>query len=370
MTPTTARPGSSVATGLSDRSRRILTTLVAAYIEHGRPVSSLWLARHGGVGLSSASVRNTLAELEDLGYVEQPHPSAGRVPTDRGYRCYVDCLLERRRWPRAPQVGHRLPQAATLGDLLASVSQELSRVAHNLAFALGPASDAVALEHIDFVPLGGSRVLVVVIAAGGEIAHKAVDVGEQLAPTTLAQAANYLNSEFTGWPLWKIRAEIHTRLEQDRVLYDTLAAHALRLAGRSLADLPPHPTLVVQGASRLLEEAAERLPLETLRALFAMIEEKDRLVRLLNEYVDGPGLTVVIGAEHAAPALRDFSLVASTYSDGQRRGTVGVIGPRRMQYSRALAAVDRASRAVSRALETAGGFPHRDDARATRHATA
>lgn len=373
MISKTARAASDGTAALSDRSRRILTTLVRAYIEQGRPISSLWLARHGGFGLSSASVRHTLAELEDRGYLEQPHPSAGRVPTDRGYRCYVDSLLRTRRWGRAAEPDDRLARAATMGDLLASVSEELARTVRNLAFALGPASDGVTLAHIDFVPLGGSRVLVVVIAADGDVIHKPIDLGEPASAATLTQAANYLNAEFVGWPLWKVRGEIRARLEQDRALCHSLLAHALRLASRSLADLPGQPTLVVQGASRLLEEATQGVeapPLETLRALFAMIEEKDRLVRLLTEYAEGPGLTIVIGTEHAAPALREFSLVASPYTDGERRGTVGVIGPRRMHYSRAIAAVERASRAMSRVLETTTASAHLDDDRTASHATA
>lgn len=357
MSTTVLRPRPAGRAVLSGRSRRILTTLVRTYIDQGHPVSSLWLARHGGFGLSSASVRNILSELEALGYVTQPHPSAGRVPTDQGYRCYVEALLQSRRSPRTPPVDADRIQAATMGDLLANVSEGLSRAAHNLAFALGPASDGVTLAHIDFIPLDASRVLVVVVATGGEVTHKAIDLGERVTAATLTQAANYLNSEFVGWPLWKIRAEIRVRLEEDRGLYGTLVAHALRLAGRSLADLPAHPTLIVQGAARLLEEATqgmERLPLTTLQALFKMIEEKDRLVRLLTEYVEGPGLTIVIGAEHGAPALREFSLIAAAYSDGERQGAVGVIGPRRMHYARAIAAVERACWTVSRALERTG----------------
>ncbi len=343
----------SLAGVVSDRSRRVLAVLVREYIERGEPVSSRWLAEHGGFNVSSATVRHIMADLEATGYVRQPHTSAGRVPTDLGYRCYVDRLLESpRRTRSSPWVEARLSEAGTIDDVLSSVSQELSRLSQHMGFALTPANKAV-FKHIHFVPLDGTKVLVVLVAAGGQISHKVVDLGDRLQPTDLTQAANYLNTEFSGLPLWDVRAAIADRLQQDQILYDALLSRALRLANETFEDLTPRNTLFIQGASLLLHEVSEgddRVSLTTLRALFAMIEEKHRLVRLLTEYIDGPGLTIVIGAEHTAPDLQDLSLIAATYFDGHQTGSIGVIGPRRMRYSRAIAAVDRVSHAVSRVL--------------------
>lgn len=338
---------------VSDRSRRLLAVLVHEYIERGEPVSSRWLAEHGGFNVSSATLRHIMADLEATGYVHQPHTSAGRVPTDLGYRCYVDLLLQNPRRTRpSPWVEARLSEAGTIDDVLSSVSQELSRLSQHMGFALTPTNEAV-FKHIDFVPLDGTKVLVVLVAAGGQISHKVVDLGDRLQPTDLTQAANYLNTEFSGLPLWDVRAAIADRLQQDQILYDALLSRALRLANETFEDLTPPNTLFIQGASLLLHEVSEgddRVSLTTLRALFAMIEEKHRLVRLLTQYVDGPGLTIVIGAEHTAPDLQDLSLIAATYFDGHQTGSIGVIGPRRMRYSRAIAAVDRVSHAVSRVL--------------------
>ena len=354
MSPVTGSRASFDAAPLPDRSRRILAALVREYIERGEPVSSLWLAEHGRFRVSSATVRHHLAKLEEAGYVCQPHTSAGRVPTDLGYRCYVDLLLQSRRSIRpSPAVEARLSEAGTLEDVLSNVSQELSRASQHMGFALTPASEAATFKHIDFVPLGGTKILVVLIAAGGQISHKVVDLGEPLRPADLVQAANYLNTEFSDLPLREVRAAIEDRLHQDRVLYDALLSRALRLANSTFEDITPSNTLFIQGASLLLHEVSEgedRLSLATLRALFAMIEEKHRLVRLLNQYLDGPGLTIVIGTEHTATDLQDLSLIASTYFDGQQIGSVGVIGPRRMRYSRTIAAVDSVSYAVSRVL--------------------
>src|SRR5690242_17954355 len=158
---------------LTDRQRRILARLVAEYIEQGEPVSSAWLADHSALGLSSATVRNILARLEEQGLVRQRHTSAGRVPTDSGYRLYVDLLLGARKRARpVPEVEARLRQAATVGGMLENVSHELSRASHHVGFAMTPASSSVRLRHIDFINLEARRVLVVVISSGGQITHK------------------------------------------------------------------------------------------------------------------------------------------------------------------------------------------------------
>jgi len=340
---------------LSDRSRRLLATLVLEYIETGEPVSSQVLARESGLGVSSATVRNLLAQLEDGGYVHQPHTSAGRVPTDRAYRVFVDRLLESRKPFRTPpHVENELRQQAgrspLIDDLLASVSHVVSRAARNVGFALA-GSESSVLQRIDFVALGGSRILVVVVSRGNQVTQKIIETDERLGSDELVHAANYLNTEFAGVALLDVRASVLARLQQERTLYDELLTRALRLAESTLVDLPQSRTFHVEGAASLLDVTAnETVSIDTLRALLEMMEEKERLVHLLNQYIDGPGLTVVIGTEHASPDLRPFSLVASTTIDEGAIRTVGVIGPTRMHYSRAIALVDGATQAVARAL--------------------
>ena len=368
-----SRADTTRASELSDRAKRILARLVQHYIEQGEPVSSLWLARHGGFGLSSATVRSVLAHLEELGYVHQPHTSAGRVPTDSGYRAYVDLLLEARHAAGAePEVEARLRQAGTVSDVLSNVSHELSRASHHLGFALMPATGG-SLRHIEFVPLDGNRILVVVETDGDEIEHKVVDLGEQVRFSELKQGANYLNREFAGLPLWNVRALVIEQLRQQRMLYDQLLSRALRLASSTLEGMVPPNTLFLEGTSFLLEgisdgDGEDRVSFTTLKALLSMIERKDQLVRLLSEYIDGRDLTVVIGAEHVSPEMQDFSLVMSTYFDGDRTGSVGVIGPRRMRYSRAISAVDNMSVTVSRVLVTPGTPPNHDRRQQDRNA--
>jgi heat-inducible transcriptional repressor len=338
---------------LPERDRRILDVLVQAYIEHGEPISSLWLASRG-FGVSSATLRNVMARLEELGYVRQPHTSAGRVPTDLGYRSYVDQLLTDRRAARsAPDVEERLRRAGTIEDVLSHASQEISRASHQIGFAMVPTTDAT-FEHVDFVALDGGKVLVVLVSTGGHISHRVIEPGEAFAADELGQAANYLNSEFRGCSLSDVRQTVLDRLREERTLYDQLMARALRLASRTLDGLEFEASIYIQGASLLFEIGSGDDPETTLAAmksLLGMIEEKSRLVQLIDACLDGGGLAVVIGSEHQDPEFQPFSLVTCTYSDGRRRGAIGVIGPTRMRYSRVINVVDSLSRTINRVFD-------------------
>jgi heat-inducible transcriptional repressor len=345
---------------LNDRTRRILASLVREHIETGEPVASQVLVRRGGFSLSSATIRNVLAQLEGLGYVRQPHTSAGRIPTDRGYRLYVDQLLKRgcAAPPASSAEAHMLQQMADLPDadteaVLAAVPHMLAQASHTVAFALAPESETAALHRIEFVPLGARRVLVVVVARTSQVSHKVIEVDAGISPADLEQAANYLNTELSGLALADVRKTILERLSQERVLYDRVMARALRLARSSFDRVGTSHSLFVEGASSLLDEVSEPysgITLSALSTLVRMIEEKHRLVRLLTKYIDGPGLMVVIGNEHPDPTLQQFSLVASTYADGDGTGTVGLIGPLRMHYSRAIPMVNNVALMMSRLL--------------------
>lgn len=347
---------------LSDRAGGILAALVREYIETGQPVGSVTLTRRGGFGLSSATVRNVLAQLEEQGYVRQPHTSAGRTPTDLGYRFYVDMLLHVRPMGRPnasveAQLRRHTGTTALMDDVLAQVSHLLSRSSRQVGFALGPENQAAAFHRIDFVPLASTGILVVMVARGGQVTHKVVDIRERLDADALQQAANYLNSEFAGLTLSDVRSAVIERLRQEQTLYDLLLSRALRLAQSTFEGLPAENPLFIEGTSLLLDQAAEGPggpPIATLQGLLKLVEEKHRLVRLLTEYLNTEGLTVIIGAEHQAPDLRDFALITSTYFDGRRMGRVGIIGPTRMPYWRSISVVDGVARAVSRVLRDSG----------------
>lgn len=342
---------------MTDRHHRILASLVAEYIEQGSPVSSAWLAEHSDLGLSSATVRNILARLEEQGLVHQPHTSAGRVPTDHGYRLYVDQLLTSRRKAKLnPALEARFRRSGTIADLLEHASHELSRASHQIGFAVAPASPTVRLEHIDFVNLDGTRVLVIVVATGGQISHRVIETEARIEASALRQAANYITTHFSGLTLDEARTAIVERMREERMLYDELMARALALAEQGLVEIRPQETLHVQGTSFLIDELAgevvdQQQTLGALRELVRMIEEKHYFIDLLTRSIEAPGLSVVIGSEHNFPELRPFSVVISTFREGDRSGTVGVIGPTRMRYGRAITVVDGVSQLVTKFLE-------------------
>jgi heat-inducible transcriptional repressor len=343
---------------MNSRHLRILASLVAGYIEQGEPVSSAWIADRCALGVSPATVRHILAALEEQGLVRQPHTSAGRVPTDAGYRLYVDALLESRRKARpSADIEARLRRVATINDVLAHASHEVSQASQQVGFALTPANPSIRLQHVDFAVLEGTRVLVIVVGAGGFVIHKVIETVEPYGSTALTEAANYINREFAGLTLQEAREAIVRRLREERLLYDRLMQRALDLAQKGLDQVEPEERLHVQGTAFLMEglasETTDRASmLEALRVLFRMIEEKHQLVELLTRSIEASGLTVIIGSEHPSRDFHPFSLVASTFQDGDRTTTVGVIGPTRMRYQRAISVVDGVSQAVSRVLES------------------
>ena len=239
-----------------------------------------------------------------------------------------------------------------MDDFLSHISQEVSRASHQVGFAIGPAAETTTLEHLDFVPLDGGKVLVVLVAAGGQVSHKVIEPSDQYRPGRAA-AGRQLSEQRIPGPFdgRGPRLAVIERLREERTLYDELMARALRLAISTFDDVGSAPIVFIQGTSLLLEGIGSEDPevtIETLRTLLRMIEEKTRLVQLLDDYLGGEGITVVIGSEHPTPDLRRFSVIAATYSGGGSTGAVGVIGPTRMKYSRAINAVDTLSQAINR----------------------
>jgi heat-inducible transcriptional repressor len=242
--------------------------------------------------------------------------------------------------------------------MISAVPHMLSQASHHVAFATTPSAGTAEFHRIEFVPLGAGRVLVIVVARNSQVSHKVIELEDQVGSGDLEQAANYLNIEFAGMSLAAVRDAVLERLTHDRILYDRLMARALRLARSSFEGLGHSVSLFVDGTSALVDEVSapySGITLSALGVLVRLIEEKHRLVRLLSEYIETPGLTVIIGAEHSDPNLRQFSLVASTYSDGRDTGSVGLIGPMRMHYARAISMVDGAAQAVSRVLTDSSG---------------
>src|SRR3982751_3312619 len=258
-----------------DRSKRVLAALVREFIASGEPVASSLLVTAAGLGVSSATVRSILARLEEEGYVQQPHTSAGRIPTDRGYRFYVDLLLDSKRPKRTATAVEARPRRGRPNGLPDSlpphVAPTLSQASRGVGFAVRPAHEAAVFDRVEFVPLSSLRVLVVIVASGGHVIQKVIDLGEPLAADDLRQAATYLNQEFSGLPLHRAREAVLERIQEERLLYDALLARAMRLATSTFSDLPDDRPMYVEGASSLLDDATG-LTVQTLQTLLQMIE--------------------------------------------------------------------------------------------------
>ena len=340
---------------LQGRKREILAAIVRQYISSGLPVGSKALAGHLDEPVSSATIRNVMAELEGTGYLSQPHISAGRVPTDKAYRLYVDWIAG------TTQLGKEIQQfidntlraeLATPEELMALSSRVLAEVSRHVGVVLGPKLEEKLLEHIKFVKLPERRVLAVIVSKPDLIENKVIRLEEDFSQPELDGAADFLNAEFRGWSLRTVRLEIFGRLAEMKSLCDRLLSSigTLFVSG-ALGDEEPG-TLFVEGTARFLDQAGAE-DFRVVRDLLATFEEKAKLVRILSACLDSsqPGVRAVIGRENPNLELQDFAIVVAPYHYRARAvGGLGVVGPTRMEYDRMITAVDYVARLCSRLL--------------------
>lgn len=343
---------------LDPRARQILKAVVHEYVETGEPVASSQLAQRPGMGLSPASVRAVLADLEVLGYLDKPHTSAGRVPTDKGYRFYVDVLV------RLKQVAGRerelIDQQFDPTRPLAPPDlrvQDASRLLHALTKHTAIVStprDEETFRAIDFLRLRENRVLAVCVTGSGAVRNRLLTVDFAVDQDELDKAGRYLQTLLAdARTLSDVRAAIARELQGDRAQYDELCARALELGTKALSedDALPRSQVVLEGSAALVAEAAAE-GRERLVALAAALEEKRRLASLLERAVDSGELVLYIGEETGLAGAGGLALVASPYGrPGDHLGAVGVIGPARMAYSRVIPLVEYTARALSRTLD-------------------
>ena len=348
------------------RGRFVLGEIIREHLRTGEPVGSKTVAEHcaNSAGWSAATIRNVMAELEDAGLVEQPHTSAGRVPTDKGYRFYVDHIVGAARLSKNDldaverALGTELSaDGAGQGRLMERVSHLLSELSENVGIVVSPPLAESRLQHIEFVALADGRVLAVMVFAPNVVQHKIVRVGEPLGQDELERAARYLNAEFTGRSLNAIRADLLRAVLAEKVLYDRLLRNAVLLCGQSLDG--DAGEVYVDGASNILSKT-DFSDLARLRELFRTLEEKSRLIELLNECVgrgDSPAtVSVRIGRELAAPAMQACALITAPYrmGVGDGFGALGVFGPMRIEYARTMAVVNYVAQRVGRVLGEGG----------------
>ena len=332
------------------RARQLLRTLVSRHIRDGEPVGSQTLARHAGLDVSPATIRNILASLEDAGLLAAPHTSAGRVPTAQGYRLFVDSLLQVRPLPdeEVARLRSELPAGAGTQALLGSTSELLSAMTHFVGMVSVPKRETFAFRQIEFVALDPHRVLAILVFADGEVQNRVVQVRRAFDPAELEQAARYLNAHFAGQPLATIRASLLRDLRDARSEMERLLASSVELAEQAFA--PGRDDVLLAGQTRLmgLQELAD---LDRLRALFEAFAEKRELLQLLERTAKAPGMRVFIGEETGIAPLEGVSLVAAPYAAGGHvLGVLGVIGPTRMAYDRVIPVVEAAAAALGAAL--------------------
>jgi heat-inducible transcriptional repressor len=323
---------------LESRQKDVLKSVIRTHIVTGEPVGSQTVSRGAGLDLSPATIRNIMAELEEHGLLVQPHTWAGRVPTDPAQTHAIDEALERSR--------------GEIPELLEETSRQLSRLSNHVGVVLAPEWRRIVVEQLEFVRLGPHRVVTILVGRSGVVHNRILEVEEPLEQAELDRIGSYLSERYHGWTLPKIREELKQRITQERATYNLLASKALEL-GREAVDLSRADSDVfIEGTSNLLN-SPEFSDLERMRSVFRTLEEKSRLVEILGRVLDEDGVQVVIGEENDDADLATCSLVASPYRSGERvMGTVGIVGPTRMEYARAVALVDYLAQVLSRLLST------------------
>jgi heat-inducible transcriptional repressor len=343
-----------VQSHLDPRARGLLRALIAQYIRDGVPVGSRTLSRSAGLDISPATIRNVMADLEDIGLVTTPHTSAGRVPTAQGYRVFVDSLLEMQPLAQGEveQLGDRLsPQLGTQG-LLSNVSELLSAMTHFVGLVTVPRREQFAFRHIDFVALDAQRVLVILVFTDNEVQNRIVATRRAYTPAELEQTANYLNKHFAGRPLAEIRAELVRELRETRSAMERVLSVAVDLSESAFA-APSDEDMLVAGQTRLMG-VQDLSDVERLRELFEAFSRKRELLQLLEGCIHAEGVRLFIGEESGLAPLGRCSIVTAPYgADGKVLGVLGVIGPTRMAYERVIPMVQATANVLGAALNRA-----------------
>ena len=340
---------------LDERAQTLLRILVDKYIREGQPVGSRTLSRESGLDLSPATIRNIVADLEELGFVHSPHTSAGRVPTIKGYRFFVDTLIK-----LTPPRGDDLlrfsqglneaagdPQAVAL-----SVSNVLSAVTQLAGIVTVPRRAQTALRQIEFLPLSGQRVLAILVVNDREVQNKILNVNRDFTGDELRRAANYLNDQFAGRSLPQVRERLLNELQQTRASMNALMVEAIELAKQVFPETEPEPELVVAGETNLMG-IHQGGDVERLRGLFEAFGRQRDILHLLDQSMKAEGVQIFIGHESGYELLDSYSIVAAPYTaEDDTMGVLGVIGPTRMAYERVIPIVDVTAKLLGRALKS------------------
>ena len=344
--------GSMRSASLKTRHQEILNALVRAYIETGEPVGSRTLSQRRSETLSPATIRNVMSDLADEGFLSQPHTSAGRVPTEKAFRYYVACLSAGRvaafEWERLRSELSGLP---TVEERVERSSHILMEMTRNVGIAAAIPALAQELDQIELVPLGGDRVLMILVTRDQMVRNRVLALDEPVSVDELTSIRNYVNRNFSGWQLGAARRELLRRMAEERALYDAAQRKLQLLYQKGLLEADTSPEVHMEGASNLLGLDLH-LTREAMRELLHALEEKKRLIDLLDRFLEQPlgELQVHVGLEEVHPAMKGLALIGMTVQmTSGLPAKVAVLGPLRMQYERVMAAVLQTSRALESA---------------------
>lgn len=339
---------------LDARARQLLRTLIARYIAEGQPVGSRTLAKASGLDVSPATIRNIMSDLEEFGLVAAPHTSAGRVPTSQGYRVFVDSLLQMRPLGETEieQLRRELPTDAATPDLLGSATSLLSEMTRFVGVVSVPRREEFPFRQIDFVPLDGNRLLVILVFTDGQVQNRVIATQRSFGPGELEQVANFLNANFGGMRLDEIRIRLLREMQEEGARLNKLLNAAVEVAGQAF-HTPSDNDMLVAGQTNLMGKQ-DFSDVDRLRDLFEAFQRKRDLLQLLDRCSQAEGVRLFIGEESGFAALDTYSLVTAPYGVGGRiLGVLGVIGPTRMAYERVIPVVQATAQIISGALKRA-----------------
>ncbi|MBD3308660.1 heat-inducible transcription repressor HrcA [candidate division KSB3 bacterium] len=340
---------------LEERQSKILIAVVCNYITTAEPVGSRTIARKYDFDLSPATIRNIMADLEEMGFLAQPHTSAGRIPTDKGFRFYVDQLEQTRKSLEQPfifNIEEVLHNEIELGNLMKKTTDLLSRLSQQAGLVLAPNLKNTICRHIDFIKLSNSQVMVIFISEAGLVHKRVIGLQEDIAQDTLDKMSRLITTELMGLSLAKIRSKLVDMMQTEKAQYHHLQAQAVRLSQQFFSDEAEDGELYVGGTFNMMSQP-EFSDIEKMRHLFKAFEEKRLLIHILDQCIEDiqESVKIIIGEEKIVQDMQDLSLVISSYKSGQRAlGVVGIIGPKRMNYTQVIPIVEQTAKTVSRLL--------------------
>ena len=335
---------------LEDRDREILKLIIRSFVTSGEPVGSRTLSKSMDWRLSPATIRNIMSDLEEAGYLAQPHTSAGRIPSEKGYRFYVDNLADSGRLSKSDEryISRMLAESDSPEDVMARASMVLSTISKNVGIVIAPPMGATILKHIEFLDLSDGKILVIFVSTSGLVQRKLIRVGERYMQDELDKAGRYLVEKFSGKTLTEIRNELLRMMQVERSLFDRMLS-LLQTWGETLSEPAAADGIYLQGTTNIINQP-EFADVQHMRMLFQMFEEKGRLVKILNECIASnppEGVKIAIGSELGVPDMRGFTLITSSYaSSDHTTGFLGIIGPTRMEYERGISIVEYLGRIV------------------------